>query len=158
MSTKNYISQGGLNKLTSEHDKLLLEERPKICEVIAWAAGNGDRSENADYIYGKKRLREIDSRLRFLRPRIENAVVVNYLEFTGDQVRFGATVTIENDEEKTYTIVGKDEIDLNKNFISMYSPMGKALMGKEVGDTITVQSPGGISEWEIVELKYHEWD
>jgi transcription elongation factor GreB len=157
---KNYISQGGFDKLASEHQHLTRVERPKTCEVIAWAAGNGDRSENADYQYGKRRLREIDRRLRFLSQRINDAEIVDYTKNSDDKIRFGATVTIidEEGEAKSYTIVGVDEIDTESGKISWQSPIGKALMGKETGDEITVQTPEGPREVSIEEVEYSKWD
>ena len=125
---KNYITPGGYKKMVDELTYLTKDERPKVCDVVAWAAGNGDRSENADYQYGKKRLREIDRRVRFLRKRIETAEIVEIEKVQSDQVLFGATVTFrdEDDVEKTYTIVGVDEIDLDKRRISWVSPLATA--------------------------------
>ncbi len=156
---KNYISQIGFQKLVDEHNQLLKIERPKTCEIIAWAAGNGDRSENADYLYGKKRLREIDKRLRFLNQRISTAQVVDYEKIHGETIRFGATVTIENEErEKTITIVGSDEINTEKGHLSYLSPVGKALMGKTTGDEITIHSPSAKENWTITAVHYKKWE
>ena len=142
-------------KLSEEYDRLRNIERPEITKVIQWAAGNGDRSENADYIYGKKRLREIDSRLRFLGKRLSDAVVVNPEQVESETIKFGATVTvIENDSEKTYYIVGQDEIDLSKNKISWKSPIGNSLLGKEEGDLVELSTPNGQKELEIVSVAY----
>lgn len=142
-------------KLSEEYNHLRNTERPEITKVIQWAAGNGDRSENADYIYGKKRLREIDSRLRFLGKCLDAAVVVNPETIESEVIKFGATVTVEeNESEKIYRIVGKDEIDLNQNKISWKSPIGKALMGKEEGDVAEVRTPKGIKELEIIKIDY----
>lgn len=153
---KNYITPKGFKKLQDELDRLLNDERPKLCEVIAWAAGNGDRSENADYTYGKKRLRQIDGRVRFLTKRIQASEVVDPSQRDSDQVFFGATVTIrdEDGDERTYTIVGVDEIDLHKNRISWVSPLASALLKKSVGDIVTFKSPKGPRELEIVQVRY----
>ena len=142
-------------RLSSEYDRLRNIDRPEITKVIQWAAGNGDRSENADYIYGKRRLREIDSRLRFLGKRLEDAVVVDPEKVSSEQIKFGATVTVEeNEHEKIYYIVGQDEIDLETQKISWKSPIGKALLGKEEGDVVEVRTPKGIKELEILSIKY----
>lgn len=143
---KNYITPVGFQKLKDEYSQLLNVERPKIVETVAWAASNGDRSENADYHYGKKRLREIDSRLRFLMKRIENAEVVDpKVTKVSDKVLFGATVTIvnEEDEEATYQIVGEDEFDVKSGKISWKSPLAKALLGKKLDDEVPVRKPSG---------------
>lgn len=144
-SDNNYITPEGLDRLKSEYSQLLNEERPKLVETVAWAAGNGDRSENADYIYGKRRLREIDSRLRFLAGRIEKAIVVNPQEVRSDSVVFGATVTIVDEEEKKhiYKIVGEDEIDISQGKISWKSPVAKSLLGKKKDDEVLVKKPQG---------------
>ncbi len=154
--TKNYITPKGFKKLKDELDRLLNDERPKLYEVIAWAAGNGDRSENADYTYGKRRLRQIDSRVRFLTKRIRAAEVIDPAQRDSEQVFFGATVTVrdEDGEEKTYTIVGVDEIDLAKKKISWVSPIAIALLKKGIGDVVSVQSPKGPRELEIVDVRY----
>lgn len=152
----NYITPEGFKKLQDEFRTLFHEERPKLVETVAWAAGNGDRSENGDYIYGKRRLREIDKRLKFLRDRIENAKVVDPKEVKSEKVVFGATVTIVDEDGKTKTvqIVGEDEIDPSRNRISWKSPMAKALLGKRQGDEIEVQRPSGVLIAEIVDLKF----
>lgn len=154
--TPNYITPQGFLKLQEEFKRLFHDERPKLVETIAWAAGNGDRSENADYIYGKRRLREIDKRLKFLRDRIESAKVVDPTTLTGDKIVFGATVTIldEDENKRTYQIVGEDEIDPDHNRISWKSPMAKALLGKKTGDEIEVIRPAGKLFAEIVSVKY----
>jgi len=153
---KNYITPFGLNRLLRERDLLLKTERPKICEVIAWAAGNGDRSENADYIYGKKRLREIDSRLRFLNSRLDAAEVVDPEAIDSERVQFGATVKVELDdgEQKIFCIVGADEIDVDRGFISWKSPIGKALLHKEEGDDFVIHAPKGEIEATILSISY----
>lgn len=152
----NYITPTGFKKLQDEFTKLFHEERPKLVETVAWAAGNGDRSENGDYIYGKRRLREIDKRLKFLRDRIENAQVVNPAEVKSDKVVFGATVTIVDEDavEKVYVIVGEDEIEPGQNKISWKSPMAKALLGKQVGDEIEIQRPAGVLFAEVKEIRF----
>ncbi|MFN8944793.1 MAG: transcription elongation factor GreB [Pseudobdellovibrionaceae bacterium] len=156
MEIKNYITPKGLNKLKKEYQELCHQERPKLLEVIAWAASNGDRSENADYIYGKRRLREIDKRLRFLAQRIEVAEVVDPKEMRSNKILFGATVTIldENEVQKTYTIVGEDEAQAEEGCISWKSPVAKALMGKSVGDEAVLMKPSGEETVEILELVY----
>lgn len=125
-------------------------------ETIAWAAGNGDRSENGDYIYGKRRLREVDKRLKFLRDRIESALVVDPKSVQSDKVVFGATVTIKDEEgeEKTYVIVGEDEIEPGQNKISWRSPMARALLGKQEGDEIELNRPAGKLIAEITHLQF----
>ena len=154
----NYITPKGHQRLVDELNHLVLKERPEITKVIQWAAGNGDRSENADYLYGKRRLREIDKRSNFLRKRIESALIINPTLVKSDEVKFGATVTVadENSNQKVYSIVGTDEIDLEKNFISWLSPIGKSLMGKEVDDIAVVKSPKGEFELEIIKIDYKE--
>ena len=154
----NYITPKGYEILTTEHDELLLKERPEILKVIQWAAGNGDRSENADYLYGKKRLREIDRRMRYLKKQIDRALIIDPKLQSSDQVKFGATVTIidENDIKKTYSIVGTDEIDLPKGLISFKSPIARALMDKEVGDDVLILTPKGAKKAEIHAIIYQE--
>ena len=153
---KNYITPDGMQKLKSEYHKLFHEERPKLVEVISWAASNGDRSENGDYIYGKKRLREIDRRLRFLGKRMAQAVVVEKQAKPPDQVLFGVRVTVEDENSKklTYDIIGEDEIDLENRKISWVSPLAKAIMGKRVGDQAMVQRPQGELELTIIKIEY----
>lgn len=154
---KNYITVYGFKRLKDELHDLLVVKRPELTAVIAWAASNGDRSENADYIYGKRRLREIDRRIRFLTKRIESAETVDPATNKSDQVFFGATVTlIFEDEEKPrkYSIVGVDEIDIPKNRISWISPLAKSLMKKRKGDLVNFQSPKGLREVEILEVSY----
>lgn len=155
-SGKNYISPGGFRRLVDELNYLQKEERPKVTDVVAWAASNGDRSENADYQYGKRRLREIDRRIRFLSKRIDSAEVVEIDKIVSDQVLFGATVTFrdEDDVEKTYTIVGVDEIDVDKGRISWVSPLASALFKGREGDWVTVRTPKGPKDVEIVSIRY----
>lgn len=152
MNLKNYITPTGLEKLKVELRKLRDDERPKLLETIAWAASNGDRSENADYIYGKKRLREIEKRLRFLMKRLEIAEVVDPTQIATEKVSFGAMVTIcdEDGVETTYQIVGEDEIDAKSKKISWQSPLAKALLGKKQGDAVTVHRPVGTIEVEVI--------
>ncbi len=155
---KNYITPKGLKVLQDELHQLSRIERPEVTKVVAWAASNGDRSENADYLYGKKRLREIDKRVRFLLQRIEIAVVVDPAGIEADKVQFGATVIIGDEEGiiKTFSIVGVDEIDTGRGLISWKSPIGSSLIGKEVGDTIDVRTPKGVISYEIIEIIYRE--
>lgn len=155
--SKNYMTPSGFKKLKDEFSKLMNEERPELTKTIAWAAGNGDRSENADYIYGKRRLREIDRRIRFLTKRIENAEVIDPGQLNLDEVRFGATVTIQDAEEenkKTYTIVGIDEIDMSQNRISWTSPLAVALLKAQEGDVVHFRSPKGMRELEVIRIVY----
>ena len=139
----NYITPGGLQALKDELEYLLKEDRPKVVATVAWAASNGDRSENADYIYGKRRLREIDRRIGFLTKRIEAAQVVDPKENPSEKIIFGATIHIENEdgERKTYQIVGEDEIDTTGLKISWKSPMAKALLGKKIDEDVLVKKP-----------------
>ena len=155
---KNYITPKGFKALQDEFNDLRKNQRPKVVETVSWAAGNGDRSENGDYIYGKKKLREIDSRLRFLGQRLDNAEVVDPLKIISDRVKFGATVTIltENDEEKTYSIVGIDETDPALGRISWKSPLARALLNAKVGDLLTYQTPSGETSVEVLGLSYVE--
>lgn len=155
-SQKNYITPQGFKKLQEEFQHLKYKERPEVTKVVSWAAENGDRSENADYIYGKKRLREIDKRLHFLAKRIESSQVIDPGTLSYEEVRFGATVTIvnENDIEKTYSIVGVDEVDVSHGRISWLSPLAKALLNKREGDCISFQSPKGLQEVEIQKIEY----
>jgi len=152
MSDKNYITPTGHEKLKAEYSELLNVERPKLVETVAWAASNGDRSENADYIYGKRRLRQIDSRLHFLQGKLERAVVVDPKTLSGDKVVFGCTVTISDEDENTHTyqIVGEDEFDINTGKISWKSPVASALLGKKVGDEVRIKKPAG-EQFVIVE-------
>lgn len=156
--TKNYITPGGAKRLRDELSQLLNVERPKLVETVAWAASLGDRSENADYIYGKRRLREIDRRLRFLTKRLEIAEIVDPTSIKSDTVRFGATVTVRDPDgvEKTYSIVGVDEIDLKKGHISWISPLGSALLRAKakIGDEVTFRAPKGEIELEIIRLEF----
>lgn len=155
---KNYITPEGHAALESEYIHLLKVERPEVVRTVSWAAGNGDRSENGDYIYGKRRLRQIDSRLRFLMQRMDLAVIVDpALQMGLEKVFFGAWVTLFNlndDSEHTYRIVGKDELDPSKGYISWVSPLSKAILGKTIGDTVKVSTPKGEEEYEITDVSY----
>lgn len=156
MENKNYITPQGLEKLRGEYQNLIQVERPKIVEIVAWAASNGDRSENADYQYGKRRLREIDSRLRFLMGRMEKAEVVDPSQITSEKVLFGARVTIEDEdgEQSTYQIVGEDEIDVPSGRVSWKSPLAKCLLGKKVGDEVVLQKPKGPETFCILQIDF----
>ena len=153
---KNYITPHGLKTLQEEYKHLKFKERPSVTKTVQWAAENGDRSENADYTYGKKRLREIDRRLRFLRKRIEAAEVIDPAAITKDVVQFGATVSVryEDDSEKTFVIVGADEINIDKGRISWMSPLASALMKAKEGDAIIFRSPRGPQEIEVLSIRY----
>lgn len=156
--SKNYVTRRGYEALRDELEELVRRERPRLVEVVSWAAGNGDRSENGDYIYGKKRLREIDRRIRFLTKRIENAEVVDpELQAGNDQVFFGATVCIEDVEdgkEQVWQIVGVDEADVAAGRISWISPLARALLKSREGDTVRFMSPAGVREIEVLEVRY----
>jgi len=160
--SKNYMTPAGFGRLKSELDDLLGRERPELVATIAWAAGNGDRSENGDYIYGKRRLREVDRRIRFLIKRLDAAEVVDPMsrrdEGEDDRVYFGATVTVRNgkDEERTVSIVGVDEIDTTRGYISWVSPMARALLKAREGDTVTLNTPGGIEDLDILHVRYEQ--
>lgn len=153
---KNYITPEGVARLKAEYHELMHVERPRVVEVVTWAAGNGDRSENADYQYGKKRLREIDKRVRFLMKRIEAAEIIDPKIIKSATVVFGATVTILNEEEQeqTYQIVGEDEFDIKSRKVSWKSPIAKALLGKKVGDEVVIHKPAGDEYVTIEEIQY----
>lgn len=157
---KNYITPSGLQRLKEEHRFLLTRERPAVTKVVAWAASNGDRSENADYQYGKRRLRQIDGRIRFLTKRIDAAEVVNPESPRAGQAAtrafFGATVRYANaaGTERVVSIVGTDEVDLNRNHISWVSPLGRALMKSAVGDRVALQAPGGTDYLIVLNVCY----
>ena len=158
--TRNYMTPAGAQRMRLELQQLRYDERPKLVETVAWAASNGDRSENGDYIYGKKRLREIDRRIRFLQKRLENAEIVDPTRQTSEQVFFGATVSVvhENGTEKTYSIVGIDESDPRHGRISWISPLGKALLKAYAGDVVTLRTPAGEEEIEILNVEYKALD
>ena len=152
---KNYITPQGYQRLESELRNLVEVERPEVVKTVAWAASLGDRSENADYIYGKRRLREIDRRVRLLIKRLERAEVVRSAGRDTDQVFFGATVRLKGSSgEKTVTIVGVDEVDPAKGRVSWMSPIAKALLKAREGDTVTLRSPSGEEQLEILEVIY----
>src|ERR1700754_5131243 len=157
---KNYITPGGLQRLKDERNFLLTKDRPAVVEVVAWAAGNGDRSENADYQYGKRRLRQIDGRIRFLTQRIEAAQVVDPEAPRAGQAAtrafLGATVRYANatGAERVVSIVGTDEVDLNRNHISWVSPLGRALMKSAAGDRVVLEAPGGTEDLTVLEVRY----
>lgn len=154
---KNYITPRGYARLKAELKHLLNAERPELVKVVAWAASNGDRSENADYIYGKRRLREIDRRIRYLTKRLDNAEVVDpAARGATDQIFFGATVTCLSGtgEARTVTIVGMDEADPGRGQVSWVSPIAKALLKRRAGDVATLSTPAGEEEIQIVEVRY----
>ena len=152
---KNYITPAGFARLKGELARLVESERPEVVKAVAWAASLGDRSENADYIYGKRRLREIDRRVRFLIKRLESAEVVNSSGRDTDQVFFGATVKLRSKvDERQVTIVGVDEVDPAQGRVSWMSPIAKALIKAREGDTVVVRAPGGNEQFEILEVTY----
>ena len=155
--TKNYVTPAGYARLRAELLNLLDVERPKVVDIVSWAAKNGDRSENGDYLYGKKRLREIDRRIRFLTKRLDIAEVVDPSVHHGaDQIFFGASVSYVNsrDEERTVTIKGVDEADSAAGEISWIAPMARALLGARVGDEVKVQTPAGVDLVEVLSVQY----
>jgi transcription elongation factor GreB len=157
--SKNYITPAGLRRLQEELRQLKSVERPKVVEIVSWAAGNGDRSENGDYLYGKKRLREIDRRIRFLLKRLEIAEPVDVrLQKNRDQVFFGATVTYidPHGAEKTVRIVGIDEARLERGEISWISPVARALIKAREGDVVDLRTPHGIEQIEVVSIAYED--
>jgi transcription elongation factor GreB len=155
---KNYITPQGHAAIEAEFQQLLKVERPALVKVVSWAASNGDRSENGDYIYGKRRLRQIDARLRFLMQRMDLAVIVDPAAQQGlEKVFFGAWVTLfslKNDTEHSYRIVGQDELEPSLGYISWVSPLARAMLGKQVGDVIKVTTPAGEEQYEITEINY----
>lgn len=158
-NTRNYITPSGAERLKAELKKLLTVDRPELVQVISWAASNGDRSENGDYIYGKRRLREIDRRIRFLSKRLELAEIIDPLAQQADRVLFGATVTVQNADEdeaprRTYQIVGVDETDVRNGKISWISPLARSLLNSRVGDVVTLRTPKGEEDLEILAIRY----
>ena len=153
---RNYITPAGYARLKGELKRLVEAERPEVVKTVAWAAALGDRSENADYIYGKRRLREIDRRVRFLIKRLEAAEVVDSAGRDSDQVFFGSTARIrnKNGEERTLTIVGVDEVDPARGRVSWVSPVAKALLKSREGDSVTLRTPAGEERLEILEVRY----
>ena len=159
MEIKNYITPAGHQRMKDELLHLLDEERPEIVKIVSWAASNGDRSENGDYQYGKKRLREIDRRIYFLTKRLEDVLVVDpEARDQTDQIFFGATVSYEDEtgQETTIAIVGVDEVDMEKNHVSWISPIAKALIKAREGDTIQFQTPEGLKELDILKVTYQK--
>ena len=157
MNTKNYITPTGHQRLKDELLQLLDVDRPATVQFVQWAASNGDRSENGDYIYGKKRLREIDRRIRFLNQRLEFAHVLDpSTRESTNQVFFGATITYLNgqNEQKTIRIVGVDEVDVEHGDVSWISPIAKAMLKKSIGDEITLETPDGLETLEILDVQY----
>lgn len=157
---KNYITPGGHQRLFAELNRLMDVDRPEVVRTVSWAAGNGDRSENGDYIYGKRRLREIDKRIRFLTKRLEIAEVVDPTQQKGKTILFGATVTVldEQEKKKKFSIVGVDETDITKGRISWISPIGKALLQAKEGDVVTIRTPKGEEDFEILKVSYEAID
>lgn len=156
---RNYITPAGHARMRAELEQLVKRERPHVVEIVAWAASNGDRSENGDYIYGKRRLREIDRRIRFLSKRLDIAEVIDPLrQGDNDQIFFGATVAIADEEggENVYTIVGVDEADVTRGRISWISPLARALLKAREGESIRFQTPAGIRELDILTVEYKE--
>src|SRR6266851_58027 len=159
VGVKNYMTPDGHRRLQEELRRLSRDERPKVVEVVAWAAGNGDRSENGDYLYGKLRLREIDRRIRFLTKRLESAEIVDpRRQSRHDQVFFGATVTYAASDgaEKTVRIVGIDEADLDRRQVSWISPIARALLKAHEGDVVELRTPTGIEQIEVLEIRYEK--
>lgn len=157
LGAKNYITPAGFRRLQDELDQLWKNERPTLVQTITWAASNGDRSENGDYIYGKKRLREIDKRIRFLAKRLESSEVVDpSLRVECDQIFFGATVTVCGLDglKRTFSIVGVDEANPACGLVSWVSPLARALLKARIDDTVTLRLPSGVDELEILEVNY----
>jgi transcription elongation factor GreB len=155
---KNYITPGGYRRLQEELARLWKVERPPVVATVTWAAGNGDRSENGDYIYGKRRLREIDRRIRYLSKSLDSAVIVDNSAKVHARVYFGATVTVryESGDKRQVTIVGVDELDSGDTRISWRSPLAKALLTAKVGDTVTLRAPRGPERLEIIAVRYDD--
>jgi transcription elongation factor GreB len=157
---RNYMTPGGFARLKAELEQLVQKERPQLVATVAWAAGNGDRSENGDYIYGKKRLREIDRRIRFLIRRLDAAEVVDPCarrdDDSADQVFFGATVTVcdAGGAERTISIVGVDEIDTARGYVSWISPIARALIKAREGDSVVLRTPSGLEELDVIAVRY----
>ena len=158
--TKNYMTPGGHGRLKAELDHLTPVARPEVTRIVSWAASNGDRSENGDYLYGKRRLREIDRRTRYLIKRLDDAEVVDPVTRDTDQVFFGATVTVANQHgaERTIAIVGLDEVDPQRGYVSWISPIARALTKGREGDIIALRTPAGVEELEILAVEYKALD
>ncbi len=156
LPAKNYITPAGYASLKAELKQLVEVQRPEVVRTVAWAASNGDRSENGDYLYGKKRLREIDRRVRFLVRRLENAEVVANAGRDAEQVFFGARVTVraKSGAERRVTIVGADEADMARGRVSWLSPIARALLKARAGDVVRLETPGGVEQLEIIEVEY----
>jgi transcription elongation factor GreB len=157
--TPIYMTPACARRLRAELKETLYQLRPEMVKTAAWAAGNGDRSENADYHYAKRRLRQYDGRIRFLTKRLENATIVDPVDqqkIANGRVLFGCTVTVENEagEEKVFSIVGADEFDAARGYVSWTSPVGRALLGSKEGDLVTFATPGGQTELEIIKVEY----
>jgi transcription elongation factor GreB len=155
---KNYITPGGYRRLQEELARLWKQERPALVTTVAWAASNGDRSENGDYIYGKRKLREIDKRIRYISKTLDKAMVVDNSGRTHQRVHFGATVTVgyESGDEREVTIVGVDELDSGDTRVSWRSPLARALLTAKVGDTVTLRAPKGPEQLEIIAVRYDD--
>ena len=154
---RNYMTPQGYARLKKELTQLLASERPDLVKVISWAASNGDRSENGDYIYGKKRLREIDRRIHYLTKRLDTAHVVDPADRADtEEIFFGATVTYatRSGEQRTVSIVGFDEVDTARGRVSWISPVAKALLRKHAGDRVRLATPGGVEELEVIDVRY----
>jgi len=154
--TKNYMTPGGHGRLKAELEQLTTVERPEVTRIVSWAASNGDRSENGDYLYGKRRLREIDRRTRYLIKQLDRAEVIDPVTRDTDQVFFGATVTVVNqrNEERTIAIVGLDEVDPQRGYVSWVSPIARALTKSREGDIVALPTPAGVEELEILAVEY----
>jgi transcription elongation factor GreB len=154
--TKNYMTPGGYARLLAEMEQFMQVERPEMVRVVNWAASNGDRSENGDYLYGKRRLREIDRRLRYLKRQLDNVEVIDPATRDTDQVFFGATVVYADAEgnETTMAIVGIDETDVQRGYVSWMSPIARTLTKARAGDTVSLRTPTGVSELEVIEVRY----
>jgi transcription elongation factor GreB len=156
VGTKNYMTPGGHKRMKAELEHLSNVERPEVTRVVSWAASNGDRSENGDYLYGKKRLREIDRRMRYLIKRLDNAEVIDPATRDTEQIFFGATVEVENQrgDTRTIAIVGLDEVDAARGYVSWVSPIARALTKHEAGDTVQLPTPSGVETLEILSVQY----
>ena len=158
--SKNYMTPGGHGRLKAELEQLTTVERPEVTRVVSWAASNGDRSENGDYLYGKKRLREIDRRMRYLIKRLDAAEVIDPATRDTEQIYFGATVTVVNKrgEERTVSIVGLDEVDPQRGYVSWVSPIARVLTKNHEGDVVMLPTPAGLEELEILSVEYKALD